>query len=144
MKGKVTLGVIIPDDPKQIGDLEGKEVTFTAKKYRAYKRRSNEENAYYWKVIIGKVGTEWEKPSVIVIKFRDLSRKTTHDRIMLCLLKPPELVKINILLRYNRHEAIPFHPSSSLPGWAGERTMYCTHHQEGQKLNLLHQGSGPR
>jgi len=65
-KGTVVMGIFIPDTPeaylKHTQAFEGQEVmTNGVKKFRAYRERSNEQNAYYWHVIIGDPGGEFRK-----------------------------------------------------------------------------------
>jgi hypothetical protein len=54
--GKVQQHKFLPDEPQAFMDhvksLEGEAVVATLKKYRPYKERSNQQNRYYWGVLV--------------------------------------------------------------------------------------------
>lgn len=54
--GKVNEYKFLPDEPEaflnHVKSLEGEAVVATLKKHRPYKERSNEQNRYYWGVVV--------------------------------------------------------------------------------------------
>lgn len=61
--GKIAHSKFIPDNPhafiNHIQAYDGKEVNVTVKRKQDYKKRSNQENRYYWGVIIKILCDEW-------------------------------------------------------------------------------------
>jgi len=62
-KGSIVMGLFVPDEQEpwkhHVATLEGKDVEVICKKYRAYKQRSKNENAYYWGVVVKILADEW-------------------------------------------------------------------------------------
>ena len=76
--GKIEGHRFRPNEPRAfltyVKSLSGEDVTVTVNKYRAYKQRSNEQNRYYWGVVVKLLSDETghsaeEIHEVLKIKF---------------------------------------------------------------------------
>jgi len=88
-KGSITMGLFIPFNQEEwrrhVATLEGNEVEVVCKKYRAYKSRSNEQNSYYWSVIVRILSddlgyTDEEVHEILKFKFLTDVREYVFER----------------------------------------------------------------
>lgn len=94
--GSVSGGKFIPDQPEaflnHVKKLEGERVVATLKKYRKYDQRSNDQNRYYWGVVIKMLSDELgytpdEMHEAIKYQFlaepKEVKRKDGERKIMI-------------------------------------------------------------